>query len=103
MILEHQTKLYVPVDPVGLLDDVRDWLAEMNVTGWTEFFAKGVWHDGNRLPGEPHQSVVIDQIRVIECWTENRLDVTPFMALLALHGECAGFAVQDGQAILEDF
>jgi len=93
--LDNETRLFVPTSPVGLLDEVRDWLVEMNVTGWTEYPARGVWHDGQRLVKEP--------VMVLECWTDGQLDLVPFMALLVLFGEKAGFAVQNGQAILEDF
>lgn len=93
MNMDNETRLYVPVGPVGLLDEVRDWLVGMNVTGWTEYQASGVWHDGQGLVKEP--------VVVIECWTEKgQIDVVEFMAILALYGEKAGFAVQDGQAKL---
>jgi len=93
MLLEHNTRLYVPTGPVGLLDEVKDWL-KSQCDGYTITEGQGAWHNGQEWVEEP--------VVILDIWTEFRMNVTPFMTLLALFNESAGFATVDGVGWLED-
>lgn len=98
MLLEptfnHCVRMYIPTEPVGLLEDVKAWLLDQDITGYTSFTGEGSWHDGHVW--------VVEPVVVIECWVQDVPDMVEFVALLILGGQDAAFFSLDGQAYLEN-